>query len=60
MALRSPAIPMSGAALATLIQGRLAGLINDVLAADAPTAPAGAWVIVQPPGGYDSDADDAA
>ena len=29
MALRSPAIPMSGAALATLIQGRLAGLIND-------------------------------
>ena len=31
-----------------------------VLAADAPTAPAGAWVIVQPPGGYDSDADDAA
>jgi hypothetical protein len=31
-----------------------------VLAEDAPTAAAGAWVIVQPPDGYDSDADDAA
>ena len=61
---------MSGAALATPIQGRLAGLISDEEFAaakahpaaerDAPTAPAGTWVIVQPPDGYDSDADDAA
>jgi hypothetical protein len=31
-----------------------------VLAADGPAAPGGAWLIVKPPEGYDSDADDAA